>query len=739
MRMLRANVIRSAGFPRALIFRCLMGFIFLHLTVIFLPAQTEKITTAVTPIIAGTTDADTAKNGNLAVGAPTTPKYKNASSTLVFDTYNLPKDNSISSAYLQLVPNSGSDRGMRISVKPGWTKTFVGREHISSGTPDGNPGTSDIYSFSNVSWNLVSPPLPEDKDSLRSDGVMLAPSNSNTPFFNLPFATALVLTSQGSGSWRVYYGLNTKESPNDSDHPDRLPRLIVTYNRTLHPDRAALSEPSPLALVQSDGRQADTTTMPANLPLGQLNGSGTESAFKLDTIATDSQTIAPVVYGNLLYVVRKDGETSYLQVYSAKDGHALNMRMPLPGKVLDGSLMVIDRYGRLRIITNDAILETTVDPMAVTTFTRRDFSFGQVPKMVVPGPDGTLYIVQNSIYALNPDAGERSGNEIKPTKLWDVAIADPDAARITLNPAGTFLYVLGHFAGGKSGFEAINAQTGRSARLTGGTVNTSAKTITWVKGMKFERISVGQSIPLGSKSCHVMTVNPASTRLTCAEGFDAETGVSWGAFPDNLINFRNPVVMKTPKGDFIYITGSTGTRAYLWGVRNEPETRDGSSVARFTGVWNYTSDGHASEGQQFPYYVDGIGQPILDVSIPGQGNAPSEKKLYFLERGAFNSPGTKLTVVNALNGTMLSATNHLFIYGVNDIGVEGNLIADKDGVLFCSSDVLVTIMLSPHDRRGWNSRPLHSTTPPNLFFGSGGSLFTANSSNVSFLSPAPAQ
>jgi hypothetical protein len=595
---------------------------------------------------------------------------------------------------------------------------------------------------------LVSPLLPEDSTALelRSDSVIIGSS-----YFNVP-QVCLVLLPQGNASRRIYYGLPKDTSADKIDHPNRLPRLIITYRAPIPADRA-FSEPSVLALTQSDGRQADSSLMASTLPLGNLGGYLVEPDFELRQVTTGSLTRTPAIYRSGLYVVRKEGATTYLQQFSSIDGTSAGKQIALPGdvEVRPGSLMVVDRFGRLRIITNDAILETTVDP-AHGTFTpirKIDFAFSQVPRIVIPGQDGTLYIVQNSIYALNPDVGQIDAKgKFIPSKLWDLATANPDSARITLNPDGTFLYALGQFKDGKSRFRAINAQTGQAVPLNGGIVNTSGKTVTWVSGMDFERISRDQTIPIGDKSsCHVVTVNPSSTRLTCRENFPNESGVQWAAFPDNLTKFRNPVVAKTPKGDFVYITGASGSYATLWGVRNEPAELDPKSkdfgvekslVARFTGVWNYTGNSgnylhsfiwNSSNDQQVPYHTTDISQPILDTIVPGKGEGLSQRKLCFLDN-ELGGPA----VVDALNGKILR--QYQTWPNIDNAAFDENPVADKDGLLFWSSDKLYIVRTNPPNH-GSNFRPLRTPTPPQLLFGANGSLFAADASTVNFLSPKP--
>ena len=302
------------------------------------------------------------------------------------------------------------------------------------------------------------------------------------------------------------------------------------------------------------------------------------------------------------------------------------------------------------------------------------------------------------------------------------------------------------FAGRKSRFIAVNAQTGKDIALDGGVVNTAGKSVSWVSGMNFERISIGQSIPLGALSCTVASLNSNRQRLTCMEDFGKQNGIRWASFPDNLIAFRNPVVSKTPQGDLIYITGNTQSAAYLWGVRNDPVMDAGSSLARFTGVWNYLSNGFnyssAYAGQQTAYSTTGIGQPILDTKLPSNGVRPADKELYFLEVGAMNYPGTMLSVVNATNGRFLRSHLLSILEFVEhrsislEPGLERSPILDKDGkIVFWSDDYLWLV----NANGGWNHRPLKLSAAPQLFFGAGGSLFSAGSASVNFLSPKPAR
>ena len=53
--------------------------------------------------------------------------------------------------------------------------------------------------------------------------------------------------------------------------------------------------------------------------------------------------------------------------------------------------MVVDRFGRLRIITNDAVLTAQLGLVGnlPASVEESKFAFGAVPDTVVPGPDGT--------------------------------------------------------------------------------------------------------------------------------------------------------------------------------------------------------------------------------------------------------------------------------------------------------------------------------------------------------------
>jgi hypothetical protein len=176
--------------------------------------------------------------------------------------------------------------------------------------------------------------------------------------------------------------------------------------------------------------------------------------------------------------------------------------------------MVANRFGRLRIITNTAILTVQLGPTdllpagrelpAPASVDMKSFTFGEMPKIVVPGPDRTLYIAKQGtaaqgIFALNPDVGEldASGKVVHPEKLWEVATNDENTTRITLSPDGHFLYALARFTGKKSRFIAINAQTGEDFQLLPRKVNLSGNTVTWVSGMKFDSTAVGRTAPFG--------------------------------------------------------------------------------------------------------------------------------------------------------------------------------------------------------------------------------------------------
>jgi hypothetical protein len=713
MARVRTKMALNSGNAGILIRRYIVAGMCLSLAAISALAQaantTESVVVTLLPSYVHTTDPKAQAENDLAVAAPGGAEFKEAKSWLYFDAGVLQDEwRNITNVELQLAPKEGARRGMAITVSPAEQKSYS--------IPD-----------SQIRYTLVSPPLPTNPDmlKLRSDSVVLGPEGLVKKCLSCIsgyYYIGLVLLPQPNASRRVYYGL----SPGDiTEHPDRLPRLIITYSRQHPPVSSCASEPSALALIQSDGRQADTSSCPFT-----TRQHPAENDYVLHQVAAGSLTKAPVVYGDRLYAVRKAGAHYDLEELGSLGEVKTSVRLqPFRSNVVeevrDGAPMVVDRFGRLRVITNDAILTVTLGrPPNLSPghqlpdfVNKTSFPFHQAPTEVVSGPDGTLYIVKSSIYALNPSMGrtDNHGNVLDARKLWDVAIENPDKARITLNPDGRFLYALARFGGSKSQFAAINAQTGKDTQLLPGKVNTSGNAVTWVSGMKFDAAAVGQIVPIGSRSCTVETTS--STSLTCKEGLGTQSGVSWGDFPGDLKTFRNPVVVRGLHGvDYVYITGNSGSGATLWCLRNDPVTQDGSLVARLTVVWEYPLE----KGSD-------VGQPILDPTLPPEGEGLSRKKLYFLETSGAGQ--SELITVNALDGTKLAETP--LPAHPEAISAEEDPVVDSAGkVIFWANGTLYGF--SAEGKILFTAK-LALSAPSQLLFGPGGMLYAAGSNTVSAL------
>jgi hypothetical protein len=520
-----------------------------------------------------TTDKKLQAENYLSVAATGGEGFVETKSWLYFDASALPGDIHFLNVQLQLSPMQdplGALRGMALTVTPAKEKAPGEHGQPASYSPAGNPEGD----------RLVSAPLLKGLE-LRTDSVTLTAKNLLVAGQGKTRYIGLLLLPQGNASRRIYYGLNTLGPSDKKKDPGRLPRLIITYSRTLPAVPLCASEPSLLATIQSNGRPGQTSPCTV-VPTTNVPGSLAHSV-----VAEGTRTKAPVAYRDRLYVVQKVKNETRLEELSPLGG--IIGFVPLGGDVLPGSDMLVDTFGRLRVITNTAIFtaqlganspDKTNLPASVG---KTIFNFGQVPETVVPGPDGTLYIAKGGIYALNPEVVEfaKDGKVLGPEKLWQVSTANDEKTRITLSPDGHFLYALANFAGGKSRFVAINAQTGKDVQL-------------------------------GTKP----------------------------PFPDNLNSFRTPVVARGLKGvDFIYITGNSGSGATFWAVQNDPETRNGAFLPRLSEAWTYPLEAKTV-----------VGQPILDPVVTTENNGLAGKKVYFLQ-GISGVGKTKLTAVSAVDGT----------------------------------------------------------------------------------------
>ena len=720
MAMLRAKATWMPGGAGSLMRGCFVAGALVCLAVLSTLAQTGDTTRTVVVTLllsdSETTDLAAQKEKYLTVAASGSNDFKEAKSWLYFDARALPGDIEVVNVQLQLTPKDGAGRGMAITVVP--AKEKAPGEHAQP--------ASYIPPEDQERMTLVSPPLPANPGmpELRSDSASLTPRSvfpESGP--DGPRYVGLLLLPQPNASRRVYYGLNSNDLKNN---PGRIPRLIITYRRKIPSIPACASEPSALAPIQSDGRPGDTSSCNF-MPVPTSN----ENAFFQYPIATNARTRAQVAYRDRLYVVRKTGTATRLEELDPLGG--LIAFLPLDGEVRPGSPMLVDTFGRLRIITNDAIFTAQLRSNSPggtglpDSVEKTSFDFGQVPETVVPGPDGTLYIVKQGIFALNPRIGEldKSGDVVRPQKLWEVATSD-DSARITLSPDGHFLYALARFSGKKSQFVAINAQTGKDVQLLPGTVDTLGKTVAWKSGMDFEQTAIGQTVPIGSHTC---TIEMRSrTSLTCKEDLGTNLRISWANFPDDLNSFRNPVVARGLKGvDFVYITGNSGSGATLWAVQNDPVTKDGDLLPRFTGVWKYPLVENAL-----------VGQPILDPTMTPEGEGLAKKKLYFLQGFIPGVTGTsKLIAISALDGTKLFEAEEPAT-SAGQWSAEAKPVVDSVGnIMFWASNTLYGFTA---ETKSLFAAPVISS-PPQLLFGPAGTLYAAYStgdtgSTVSALVPS---
>ena len=613
---------------------------------------------------AATTDPSAQREQNLTVAAAGNNEFPEAKSWLYFDASALPaniKESDFTDVELELTPKEGAANGMAITVAPAKEK--------SAGPL--NPPEAYSPEAGRESTRLVSPPLPKEKTmlELRSDYASLERGNLLVESGQRRYI-GLLLLPQGNTSRRVYYGLN------GAHHPGRVPRLIITYNRKVPAVPPCASEPSRLATIQSESRPGAAS--PCDFVPRADNHPSSNYSLRPYRVATDTRTQAQVAYGDRLYVVHKSSSKTTLDELRPLGG--LIASVTLNGEVRPGSPMVVDAFGRLRILTNDAIFTAQLQPESPNgrdlpaIVDKKSFAFGQTPRLVVPGPDGTLYIVDQGIYALNPDVGEldKDGKVVHPQELWNVGIDDENSAKITLSPDGHFLYALARVAGvKKSEVIAVNAQTGKDVAL------------------------------LPDKAGK--------------------------PFPGDLSSFRNPVVVRGLKGvDFIYITGNSGSASILWGVRNDPVKQSGDYLAQLTRAWDHPLG---------PNSV--VGQPILDPIAPSGNDGLRNKRLYFLHKLAGTAGTTKFTAVSALDGAPVAETSEP-TGSPDKWSTESNLVVDSAGnVMFYGGHSLYGFTAEGKSLFA----PSVQSPSSRLSFGPGGTLYateqTADTgSNVIALIPS---
>jgi hypothetical protein len=356
-------------------------------------------------------------------------------SWLDFQATALPAANeiTISKAQLVLARVAGgglATRPMAINVVPVDTndpKTFPAPDIGVAGTIQSDPDTRAVNMYLADTASLKAPDLA---GKLNGSARRLI----------------LLLEPTASASQRVFYGL-------DLSAPGLQPRLIVTYSyKTQPPASPCTSEPAALAAIQSDGRLADTSSCAFIAP---PDNPARQKYTRLD-VATDTLTKTPAVYRDLLYVVRKRGNEFFLDALKPLGEPAPGWQpLKVDATVLPGTPMIVDRYGRLRIVTQNEIFTCHL-AASTPKLDKTPLAFGSPPAAVVPGPDGSLYVVAGTIFALNPDLH----------KLWQVSVDASASTMITLGPDGRFVYALAKLQS-KSKFLAINAQTGQDVEIAG--------------------------------------------------------------------------------------------------------------------------------------------------------------------------------------------------------------------------------------------------------------------------------
>jgi hypothetical protein len=477
-------------------------------------------------------------------------------SWLYFDASALPKDNeiSITRARLQLVRKTGEglNRGMVIRVLSAEASPSGGAApssykdgvEVASLQSDRRTCPDPLRCSDSARWSAKPPEKPNLADLLRKDSK------------GVPYIGLLLIPSDESASSRVYYGLRSDESGKGKDsEAGYQPRLMLTYRYNSQPSFGCTSEPlalARLANLQSEGGPAHIS----GCEFISKDNSPRQDKYAPLKIAVDSLTVTPAVYGDLIFVVRNNkwsdcpGPEAEKPKGAQSEAVCLEARKPLggvvwkawvdaKGEVLETSRMVVNRFGRLRIVTGNAIYSFQLKPKQTCPDprTKKTVAFGAPPAAVVEGLDGTLYIVSKGIFALNPDFAPLDSAD-HPRKLWWITLGNAASAdaRITLSPDGQFLYALALLSD-ESKFLVINAQTGKDVDLI-------------------------HEVP-----------DPK--------------------FPTKLLTLYHPVVARHEDGaDYVFIAGNLGTGGVLWGVKNKPIlTRGGDYQAKLTKVWMNETDG----------------------------------------------------------------------------------------------------------------------------------------------------
>lgn len=559
------------------------------------------------------TSGDALPDGSLNIADATIDsrggEVKSQSSWLYFRADALPSLDKIDIQSVQLIlvrNDKGSvqsiDRAMlmRIASVPASSS----KREPASWTYTGS--TTDLVNFRSVNQNAVA--WRPKANLIRNDG-------------NQRYIGLLLMPSNSSASRRVYYGLRTDANKNANEVEAVLqPRLVVSYTWRNTPRFNCTSQPSLAASLQTDGA------------IGHISGcafvpaTNAPAEYVTRNLVTRNLASAPSVYGDLTLTLEKMNGKAMLEAWDSLNSMKWAVDVDADTEVLPGSLLTVNQFGLVRILTGSAIytFQLKDDQSRPDPVVKRKSIFGEVPGSAFSGPDGTLYVASKGIFAINPDAApvDASGN---PYKLWWLAADSSATVRLTLSPDGNFLYFLGRI-GENSRFLAINAHTGHSVEL-------------------------GAAMP----------------------------------FPRNVTTFYSPSVAKHRSGaDYIFVSGNTGTQGILWAIKNtagvdthlpdedEPlPTYD--KAASITTVWSKQI--HCAR-------LPCIGQPALSNPSGTASDLPS-KSISFVVTGDGRS---RLRSLSTLAGTQdrdidIRATN-ITPSGTPVFDTSGNMLFWADDSLY---------------------------------------------------------